>query len=142
MGELMALKSDVPGFSGDPPPDPKQPKKPRKPRKPKAEKPERRYGRDHANYPYDPIFFRKVDIKLGAELINFGRMDPGSTWRVDAIWTDLGLGRGRRRREVAFYMKDHIVLIRISGPTGDHVTQRECSFQNLSYSAIWRLRER
>lgn len=88
----------------------------------------------------DDIFFHKSQLKLGKTLICYGRLDPLSEWDITHIEThELAprLKDGFRwvsSKEVR-YLSDKIYLK--NKETG---ITRICTFSNMSYSAIWRLK--
>lgn len=93
----------------------------------------------------DMVFFRKEDICPGVDLAYHGRTDPGSKWRVMAVYrysVQNGVLR-RRRVERVETLHDEIVLQRIGAnsasrraPLGNEFRP---TFVYLSYSALWRI---
>jgi|HigsolmetaAR202D_1030399.scaffolds.fasta_scaffold16282_4 hypothetical protein len=82
---------------------------------------------------YDPIFFRKVDIKVGVNLLYKGRLQPNTSWTVTAIKSDRGIGKGMKSVQEVRKLTD---LITVQSETGE---VRRMSFSYASYSAIWQL---
>jgi hypothetical protein len=97
----------------------------------------------HNSQEYDPVFFRKEDIKIGVRLVNYGRRDPGSVWVVRSIRTFKLLPSGKYRVshiDEVTHLSDIVTVNRIP-PDDDFISEREPTFGSLSYSAIWRLAE-
>lgn len=85
----------------------------------------------------DDVFFHKSQLKIGTELMKFGRIDHGSVWAVTAIYTWAYNLRDEWHYVLATEVKhlyDEIVLV--NNATGERHRVR---FSALSYSAIWRL---
>lgn len=82
---------------------------------------------------YDPIFFRKVDIEVGTELLYKGRLAPDTLWRVVRIMSDQGIGKGMRAVPAVRKLRDSLIVRNKAGET------REITFAYASYSAIWRM---
>ena len=90
----------------------------------------------------DSIFFHKGQIKVGMILLYMGRLDPQSRWRVTSIKSHFKTSATSkspyRLREVdsVRHLSDDIHMEHTrTGAT------RSCTFQYLSYSAIWRIEE-
>lgn len=83
---------------------------------------------------HDPVFLHKDQIKNGTELVCFGRLDHGSIWKVQEIYRLTATGR-RYRIDGVERSDNKIVLVRVGSNES-----RTMTFINLSYSAIWRLR--
>jgi len=85
----------------------------------------------------DQVFFHRSQIKIGARIMNFGRLDHGQIWEVVEIksyrvnragnWTS-------DKVDVVQKLADDVTIRRLG--SNEH---RTTSFANLSYSAIWRL---
>lgn len=87
----------------------------------------------------DEIFFHKDQVTIGIVLTYYGRLAPGSKWRVNSIHT-YAFDRKRKRytrKPVGSveHLSDDIQLVHDA--TGE---SHQVSFQYASYSAIWRLR--
>jgi hypothetical protein len=82
---------------------------------------------------YDPIFFRKDDLKVGTELLYMGRLAPKTRWTIVEVKTDLGRGRGMKIVDGVRTLNDYLTLRSASGEI------RRMSFAYASYSAIWQL---
>lgn len=90
----------------------------------------------------DAIFFHAAQVCEGTEFVHWGRLAPGSRWRVVRITTyepSKAEGSFKRKRVPAVTrLRDVVTLARLAGGqlTNDY---REGAFTYLSYSAIWRL---
>jgi hypothetical protein len=89
-------------------------------------------------YADDPVFFTKWQIRVGAVLTHYGRLDPGSRWRVTKIVSEI---RPKKRGKLQFIetesvlkLNDEVHLQRVGSPN----ETRAAAFSYLSYSSIWR----
>jgi hypothetical protein len=98
----------------------------------------RRLPRQVATDVLDPIFFHKSVVKVGTRFTYHGRLFPGTTWIVYRIW-HIALSNGERVRTNPAWvvaLKDRIEMR--CEETGEI---RSLSFDYISYSAIWRVRD-
>lgn len=103
-------------------------------RKPAHEEPEKIVLKSKKPEPlYDPIFFRKADLRVGAELLYKGRLSPDTHWKIVRIMSDRGIGRGMKSVPEVNKLSDHITVQNAAGDS------RTMSFAYASYSAIWQL---
>jgi|KBSSwiStaDraftv2_1062776.scaffolds.fasta_scaffold00263_47 hypothetical protein len=93
----------------------------------KDEKPKKWQGNDD-------VFLHMNQVRVGLELLYWGRLDHGSVWQVVEIKTYTKNGRAIKVNNVQT-PRDNIVLLRM-GTNETH----QISFTYMSYSAIWRLR--
>jgi hypothetical protein len=87
----------------------------------------------------DSVFFHKSQVHVGSKLLNLGRLTPRTIWEVTAIRTFIRTSSGgyrAHRVQTPNHLSDIVVLKCL-----DVRMMRECTFGNLSYSAIWRLAE-
>jgi hypothetical protein len=85
----------------------------------------------------DSVFFHKTQVKLGTILMNFGRTDHNSFWRVTGIKSYKVASTGRiltSNVNTVQKLNDDILITR-----QDSNETRQLSFATLSYSAIWRI---
>src|SRR4051812_17770569 len=86
----------------------------------------------------DPIFFHKSQVSVGARFRHKGRLNPGTTWVLQRIWTMKNEKYGRVRMHVVSVQKlDDILELRCE-ETGE---ERSLRFVYSSYSSIWQLEE-
>jgi hypothetical protein len=81
----------------------------------------------------DDVFIHRSQIKIGTELVYFGRLHHGTKWRVVEIKNVSPGGRTTRVERIK-HIDDIVVLVRI----GSNET-KQYGFCYLSYIAIWRL---
>jgi hypothetical protein len=85
---------------------------------------------------FDPIYFTKASVKLGTTIKYYGRINTGTVWIVDQIWTFRSEKYGRVRSWVTEIRKlDDIVQLR-NEKTGE---VRSLRFEYLSSSARYRI---
>lgn len=85
---------------------------------------------------FDPIYFTKSSVKLGTRIKYYGRINPGSVWVVQTIWTFRNEKYGRVRSWIADVRTIHDVLEIRNDRTGEI---RNVSFEYVSSSARWRI---
>lgn len=89
----------------------------------------------HKLLPYDPVFFRIVDVFKDQTLVCKGRTVANTHWKVIRITTDLGLGRGSKRVDRVEHLTDMVEMRCVEHP---HLW-KTTTFGYLSYSGIWRM---
>ena len=86
----------------------------------------------------DNIFFTKDQLKVGSILKYYGRHAPNTTWEVTSIRFYI-MHKGQLRSHKV--KSPQTLADQVEIKCRNDGTCMECSFQYLSYSAIWRLEQ-